>query len=68
MSLHFRNKDIMPGSVKCFAQIQLGDGSSSSFIHCLCNSMEGHQICQALFALSEAMLAFTKHVLMFCVP
>ncbi|GAB0176555.1 hypothetical protein GRJ2_000120700 [Grus japonensis] len=43
MSLQFRDKD-----VKCFAQVQLDDISSSSLIHQCCNPIvEGHQICQA---------------------
>ena len=47
-------------SVRCFAQVQV-DVSCSSFIHQRSNPVvEGHQICQAQFALSEAMLVVTS--------
>lgn len=48
--LQFRDKDVMWDSVKGFAELQVGDTRSSSFIHHCCYSvMEGHQICQAWF-------------------
>ena len=69
MSLHFRDKDVMRDSVKYFAQVQVDDISCSSLVHQRCNPIvEGHQICQAQFALSEAMLAVTNHLLIFHVP
>jgi len=58
----------MRDSVKCFAQAQVDDTSYSSLAHQHSNTMiEGHQICQALFALSEALLAATSHLLIFYV-
>ena len=69
MSLQFRDKGVMWDSVRCFAQVQAGDISCSSLIHQCCNPIvEGHQICQAPFALSEALLAVTSHLLIFHVP
>ena len=54
--------DFVWGSVKCFARVQLDDVSCSSLIHQCSNPIVvGHQICQAWFALSEAVLAVTSH-------
>lgn len=48
MSLCFKDEDVMWGSVKWFAQIQVGDISCISLIHQNCNLIiEGHQNCQA---------------------
>ena len=57
-------------SVKWFGQVQVDAAiSCSSLILWLCNpSVEGHQICQAQFARSEAMLAVTNQLLLFHVP
>ncbi|KAK4813652.1 hypothetical protein QYF61_014951 [Mycteria americana] len=61
MSLQFRDKDVMQDSVKCFAQVQADDISCSSLIHQRCNAVvEGHQICQAQFALSEVWQGLQK--------
>ena len=69
MSLQFRDKDVVWDSVKCFAQVQVDDVSCSSLIHHCYNSVAGgYQICEAQFALSEAMLADTNHLLIFHVP
>ena len=69
MSLQFRDKDVMQDSVKCFAQIQVDDVSCSSLIHHHCKPvLEGHQTCQAQFALSEATLAVNNHLLIFNMP
>ena len=58
----------MQDGVKCFAKVQVDDICCSSYIHQHCNAVvEGHHICQAWFALSEAMLAVTKY-LIFHVP
>ncbi|PKU36589.1 hypothetical protein llap_13111 [Limosa lapponica baueri] len=66
MSLQFRDKDIMWDRVKCFAQVQVDDTSCSSLIHQRCNlTVEDHQIYQAQFAFSEAMLTVTSHLLVF---
>lgn len=47
----------MQGSNKSFAQIQVDEISSSSLMHQHCNPItEGHCICQAGFALSEALM------------
>ena len=68
MSLQFRDKDVVQDSVKHFAQVQVDDNSCSSLIHQCCNSIvERHQIWQALFALSEAMLTVTSHLPIFYV-
>ena len=62
MSLQFKDKYVVRDNVKCFAQIQVDDISYSSLTHQCCNPVvEGHQICQARFACSEAMLAVTNH-------
>ena len=69
MSLQFRDKDVMWDRVKCFTQAQVDDVGCSSLIHqCHNPTIEGHQICQARFVLSEAMLAVTNHLLTFHVP
>ncbi|NXV23071.1 ATS6 metalloproteinase, partial [Cepphus grylle] len=55
--------------IKCITQVQVDVLSCSSFIHQHCNPVvEGHQICQAQFAVSEAMLAVTSHLLIVHVP
>lgn len=59
----------MQDSIECFAQVQAGDISHFYFIHHRCNSsVKGHQIGQAQFTLSEAMLAVSNHRLVFHVP
>ena len=59
----------MQDCVKCFVQVQLDDVIWSSFIlQCSNPIIEGHKICQAQFALSEAMLAVTNHLFIFHVP
>ena len=64
MSLQLKDKDVLRDSVKCFAQVQVDDIGCSSLTHQSCNLIvEGHQICQAWFALSEAILAVTSHLL-----
>ncbi|GAB0190293.1 exostosin-2 [Grus japonensis] len=69
MSLQFRDKDVVRDSVKCLAQVQVDDISCSSLVHQRCNPIiEGHQIYQARFALSEAVLAVTSHLLVLHVP
>ena len=69
MSLQFRDKDVKWDSDKCFAQVKVDDISCSSLIHQCCNpAVEGHQICQAQFALSEAMLVVTSYLLIFHAP
>ena len=61
MSLRFRDKDVVQDSIKCFAQVQVDDISCSSLIHQHRNPViKGHQICQAGFALSEALFAVTN--------
>ena len=68
MSLQIRDKDVVQDSVKSFAHVQVGDISCSSLIHQHCNTIvEGHQVCQAQFALSEAMLA-VSNILIFHMP
>ena len=63
MSFHFRDSDIIWDSGICFAQVQVDDISCFPLIHQRCNPvMEEHQICQALFSLSKAMLAVTSHL------
>uniref|UniRef100_A0A663DJS2 Zinc finger matrin-type 1 n=1 Tax=Aquila chrysaetos chrysaetos TaxID=223781 RepID=A0A663DJS2_AQUCH len=65
-SLQFRDKDVVRDSAKSFAQVQVADVHCSSLIHQRCHPVRGgHQICQARFALSEAMLAVTSHLLIF---
>lgn len=49
----------MQKSVKCFAEVQVADVSSSSLINHCCKVTEGHQICQTQFALIETMLTVT---------
>jgi len=52
MSLHFRDKDVVWDSVKCFAQVQVDDISFSALTHQHSNPViEGHQICQAYLSL-----------------
>jgi len=59
----------MQDSVKRFAQVQADDVTCSSLIHQCCNSVvAGHQICQARFALSEALFAVAIHLLIFHMP
>lgn len=54
ISFHFRDSDIIWDCVKCYAQVQVDDSSCFSLIYQCCNPvMEEHQICQALFSLSE---------------
>lgn len=54
MSLQFRDKNVVSGSVKCFTQVQVVEASNSSLIQYLCNPCQkGHQNCQAWFAVSE---------------
>lgn len=68
-SHQLRQKDVMWDNVKCFAQVQVGNVSCSSLIHPCCNpSIEGCHICKASFAISEAMLAVTNHLLTLHVP
>lgn len=51
----------MQNSVKFLAQVQVDGVIRSSLIHqCWNSTVEGHQICQALFALSEAKLSVTS--------
>ena len=65
MSLQCRDKDVVWDSVKWFAQVQVDDISCSFLIHQHGDHIvEGHQICQARFALSEAMLAITSHLIL----
>jgi len=67
--LQYRGKDVVWDSVECFAQVQVDDIICSSLTHQRCSPViEGLQICQALFALSEAMLAVASHLLIFYVP
>lgn len=69
MALHFRDKDIIWDSVKCFAQVHVNGVNCSSPIHQSCNpTVEGHHICQAQSVLSEVKLAVTNHLLIFHVP
>ena len=69
MSLQFRDKDVMWDNVKCFAQVPVDDVSCSSLIHQCCNPIvDSYQICQAQFALSEAMLVLTNRPPLFHVP
>ena len=57
MSLQYRDKDVMWVSVKCFIQVQVDDIICSSLIHQHSNPIiESHQIRQARFALSEAII------------
>ena len=66
MFLQFRDRDLVWDSVKWFSQVRVDDVSYSSLIHQCSNPIiEDHQICQAQFALSEAMLAVTNHLLVF---
>ena len=52
------------GQYQTLSEVQVDDLSRSSLIHQRCNSVaEGHQICQARFALSEPMLAVTNHLI-----
>lgn len=60
MSPRFRDEDIVCSSAKCFVQIKVDDLSFASFIHQHSISIiEGHQIYQVWFTLSEAMLPVT---------
>ncbi|GAB0189266.1 mitochondrial enolase superfamily member 1 [Grus japonensis] len=69
MSLQFRDKDVIQDSIKCFTRVQVDDISCSALIYQQCNAIiEGHHVCQARFALSEAMLAVTNRLLIFHVP
>ena len=69
MSLQFRDKDVVNDSVKCFAPVQVDDISCSSLIHQHGNLIiEGYQICQVLFVLSEAMWVVTSQLLIFHAP
>lgn len=53
----------MWNSVKCISQVQVDYVTCSSLIHqCYNLVIDGLQICQAKFALSEAMLAITNHL------
>lgn len=52
-------------SIKCSARAQVDDINFSSLIHQYCNPTTESQIFQALFALSEAMLIVTNHLLVF---
>lgn len=62
-SPQLRGRDVAQNSVKCFAQPQADADSCSSFINQTCNPITvDHQIFQAWFALSEAMLAITNHL------
>ena len=64
-----QDKDVVQNSVKCFAQVHVDVFSWSFLTYQRSNSVtEGHEICQAQFALSEAMWAVTSHVLIFHVP
>jgi len=55
--------------VKFFAQVHIDEVSCCSLINEYCNTIvEGHQISQVRFALSEAMLAVINHLLIFHVP
>ena len=59
----------MQDCVKCFAQVQVDDLSCSFLVHQHSKPViEGQQICQAQFALSEAMLTVTSYLLIFQVP
>lgn len=69
MCFHFQNMDVMWDSVKCFAQVQIDDVSSSSLIHQCCHLIvESNQICQVLFSLNEVMCAVASHLCVFHVP
>uniref|UniRef100_A0A8C6J259 Cilia- and flagella-associated protein 44 n=1 Tax=Melopsittacus undulatus TaxID=13146 RepID=A0A8C6J259_MELUD len=58
MSLQFRDKDVVWDSVEHFAQVQVDDINCSAPVHQSHSPIrEGHQIGQAGFPLSEAMLA-----------
>lgn len=67
MPLEFGDKDGIQDSVKCFTQVQVDDVICSSLICQCCNPVEGHQICQAEFALSGVMVV-TSHLFVFHVP
>lgn len=68
MSLQFRDKDVVLNKVRCFAEVQIDDLSSSSFIYQCCNPIvENYQICQAWFTLREAVLDATSHLIIFYV-
>ena len=57
MCLQFRDNVVMWGTIKCFAQAQVDVVSCSSFRNQTYNPItEDHQIFQAQFALTEAML------------
>ena len=59
----------MQDIVKCFAEDHVDDICLSSLIHQRSNPIvEDHQVCQAWFALSEAMFAVINHLLIFHVP
>lgn len=58
----------MQDSVECFAPVQAGDITCSCFIQHCNPILEGHQIYQAQFTLSEAMLTVSNHHLFFHVP
>ena len=56
----------MQDSVEGLAEVQEDDIICSSVIHQRYNPViEDHQICQAQFAFSEAMLPVTNHILIF---
>lgn len=66
MSLQLKDKDVMPESDKCFAQIQGRDVSCSSLIYQNCYPITvADQNFQGLFALSEAKLAVTNHLIIY---
>lgn len=67
MSLHFRDKAVVQDCVKlCTSPGRLCQ--SLSFIHLCSPIRESHQIYQARFTLSEAMLAVSSRILIFHVP
>lgn len=66
MCLQAVDRTIVQDSVKCSAQVQEDDVCCSSPMHHSCDpTAEGQQICQALFAFIEAMLAVTNHCRIF---
>lgn len=69
MSFEFRDQDVVQESTEHFAQVQEDAVSCSFLIHWCCNSiLKSHQICHIGFAISEAMLVVTNHLLVFHVP
>lgn len=69
MSLQFGDRDVVWDSIEYFTQLQVEGIRCSFFIHQYCNPViEGHQIWQAWFALTEAMLAVTNHLLAYLSP